>query len=48
MTTIMAASAGAQTYENDSTMVRVGYSKGDLNAIAGAVEQVTEQRMNKV
>ena len=47
MTTIMAASAGAQTYENDSTMVRVGYSKGDLNAIAGAVEQVTEQRMNK-
>ena len=47
LTTIMAASAGAQTNKKDSMMVRVGYTKGDVNAIAGAVDQVTEQRMNK-
>ena len=47
LTTIMAASAAAQTETNDSTIVRVGYSKGDVNAIAGAVDQVTEERMNK-
>ncbi len=47
LTTIMAASAAAQTDTNDSTIVRVGYSKGDVNAIAGAVDQVTEERMNK-
>ena len=47
LTTIMAASAAAQTDTNDSTIVSVGYSKGDVNAIAGAVDQVTEERMNK-
>ena len=47
LTTIMAASAAAQTDINDSTIVSVGYSKGDVNAIAGAVDQVTEERMNK-
>ena len=47
LTTIIAASASAQTDENDTTIVRVGYSKGDLNTVTGAVEQVTEQRMNK-
>ena len=47
LTTLTAASAGAQTAEEDTTIVRVGYSKGDVNAIAGAVDQVTEERMNK-
>ena len=47
LTVMMAATAVAQTDENDTTIVRVGYMKGDLNSIAGAVEQVTEQRMNK-
>lgn len=47
LTTLTAASAGAQTAGEDTTIVRVGYSKGDVNAIAGAVDQVTEERMNK-
>ena len=46
LTSAMAVSAGAQTTGNDS-IVRVGYSRGDLDAIAGAIDQVTEDRMNK-
>ena len=28
-------------------MVRIGYSKNDKNTVAGAIDQVTEERMNK-
>ena len=44
LTSAMAVSAGAQTTGNDS-IVRVGYSRGDLDAIAGAIDQVTEDRI---
>ena len=37
----------AQTDINDSTTVRIGYSKGSMNTVAGAIDQVTEGRMNK-
>ena len=36
----------AQTTQ-DSLRVRIGYGKGDVNTIAGAVSKVTEKRMNK-
>lgn len=39
--------AEAQTAASDTTMVRIGYSKGGLNTVAGAIDQVTEKRMNK-
>lgn len=37
----------AQTGSNDSTTVRIGYSKGNKITVAGAIDQVTEARMNK-
>ena len=37
----------AQTSINDSTTVRIGYSKGSKNTVAGAIDQLTEKRMNK-
>ena len=42
--------SAAQTEKRDSVelpTVRVGYSKGNQNTLAGAVDQVTEARMNK-
>ena len=49
MLTIALASA-AQTEKHDSIEVptlRVGYFRGSQNTLAGAVDQVTEARMNK-
>ena len=43
----IAMAAEAQTAASDTTMVRIGYSKGGLNTVAGAIDQVTEERMNK-
>ena len=46
----MALTSTAQTEKRDSVelpTVRVGYSKGNQNTLAGAVDQVTEARMNK-
>ena len=46
----MALTSTAQTQKRDSVelpTVRVGYSKGNQNTLAGAVDQVTEARMNK-
>ena len=40
-------SVKAQTSVKDSMMVRIGYSKNDKNTVAGAIDQVTEERMNK-
>ena len=38
----------AQTEQRDTTRtVQVGYSSGSLNTLAGAVDKVTEDRMNK-
>ncbi len=46
--TLMAITAvKAQTSINDSTTVRIGYSKGSKNTVAGAIDQLTEKRMNK-
>ena len=46
--TLMAIPAmKAQTSINDSTTVRIGYSKGSKNTVAGAIDQLTEKRMNK-
>ncbi|MBR2204769.1 MAG: SusC/RagA family TonB-linked outer membrane protein [Prevotella sp.] len=46
----MVLNSTAQTEKRDSVelpTVRVGYSKGNQNTLAGAVDQVTEARMNK-
>ena len=45
---LLTLTAKAQT-ENDSTAnaVRIGYSVGSMNTLAGAVDKVTEDRMNK-
>lgn len=43
----MAMTAEAQTTASDTAMVRIGYSKGVMNTVAGAIDQVTEKRMNK-
>ena len=43
----IATTADGQTNNNDSTTVRIGYSKGDKTTVAGAIDQVTEARMNK-
>ena len=37
----------AQPATNDTMTVRVGYTKGVLSTMAGAIDQVTEERMNK-
>ena len=46
----MALTSTAQTEKRDSIempTLRVGYSRGNLTTMAGAVDQVTEARMNK-
>ena len=43
----IAMAAEAQTAASDTTMVRLGTSKGGFNTVAGAIDQVTEERMNK-
>ena len=46
----MALTSTAQTEKRDSIempTLRVGYSRGSQNTLAGAVDQVTEDRMNK-
>ena len=48
MITLIATTAvSAQTNNNDTTLVRIGYTKGGKNTIAGAVNQVTKEHMNK-
>ena len=47
MTLMAIPAVNAQTSDNDSTTVRIGYSKGSMNMVAGAIDQVTEERMNK-
>ena len=44
---MMFMTANAQTEVSDTTTVRIGYTKGDKNTFAGAIDQVTEERMNK-
>ena len=46
---MVAIAAGAQTAMRDTTItaVRIGYSDGNQNTMAGAIDQVTEERMNK-
>ena len=40
-------SGKAQPNTKDTTTVRIGYAKGVMNTMAGAIDQVTEARMNK-
>ncbi len=42
-------SLNAQTVKNDTTSntVRIGYISTGISTLAGAVDQVTEERMNK-
>ena len=47
MTLMAIPAVKAQTSDNDSTTVRIGYSKGSQNTVAGAIDQLTEKRMNK-
>ncbi len=47
MTLMTIPAVKAQTSDNDSTTVRIGYSKGSQNTVAGAIDQLTEKRMNK-
>ena len=46
---ILTTTAEAQTVQNDTiiTAVRVGYSSGNQNTLSGAIDKVTEDRMNK-
>ena len=45
----LALTTGAQTAKKDTTTteVRIGYIKSNLNTVAGAIDKVTEERMNK-
>lgn len=43
---LTSVNATAQTRE-DSVSLKVGYSTGDTRTMAGAVEKVTQERMNK-
>ena len=45
----LAMTALAQTARKDTTTteMRIGYIKSDLNTVAGAIDKVTEDRMNK-
>ena len=47
LTSVMAVTAEAQTAVSDTAAVRIGYTKGDKNTLTGAIDQVTEERMNK-
>ena len=43
----MTAEMAAQTEQQDTTRtMRVGYFSGNRNTLAGAVDKVTEERMN--
>ena len=45
---MVAVDMSAQTEQRDTTRtMQVGYSSGNLNTLAGAVDKVTEDRMNK-
>ena len=41
MTLMAIPAVKAQTSINDSTTVRIGYSKGSRNTVAGAIDQLT-------
>ena len=43
---LMALSVSAQSCV-DSTVVSIGYGKSGLNTLAGAINQVTQDKMNK-
>ena len=44
----LSVSLSAQKIQRDSTVdVRIGYSSGNQNTLAGAVEKVTGERINK-
>ena len=48
VTLTLSASLSAQIIQRDSTVnVRIGYSSGNQNTLAGAVEKVTGERINK-
>ena len=47
LATILTTTAYGQKTAEDSTIVRVGYTKAGKNTFAGAIDQVTEERMNK-
>jgi len=46
---MLATTCLAQTARQDTTVtdVRIGYSKSNPNMVAGAIDKVTEERMNK-
>ena len=44
---MLAITGGAQKVANDTAKVKIGYTIGDKNTFAGAIDQVTEERMNK-
>ena len=45
---VLSTAVAAQTERRDTIpMVRVGYVSGSMNTLAGAVDKVTEDRMNK-
>jgi hypothetical protein len=43
---LMALSVSAQS-RVDTTVVSIGYGKSGLNTLAGAIDQVTQDKMNK-
>ena len=45
--TLISTTAYAQANMSDSTTVKIGYSRENMNTVAGAIGQVTESRMNK-
>ena len=47
MALAMALTVGASGQNDSTNIMRVGYSKGSPDAQAGAVEKVTEERLNK-
>ena len=47
LTTLVSTTAYAQANMSDSTTVKIGYSRENMNTVAGAIGQVTESRMNK-
>ena len=47
LTTLVSITAYAQANMSDSTTMKIGYSRENMNTVAGAIGQVTESRMNK-
>lgn len=47
LTTLVSITAYAQANMSDSATVKIGYSRENMNTVAGAIGQVTESRMNK-